>query len=122
MLNITGVLFKPVLNVTILEPIADPVQNITRGVLYNFSAFVNNTGFANATYACLTWDLPYGWEIVSGNKTNCFSTLGIGEIGWNNITVKANGSTAVGSHNIGANADCLQRIYGSASVSVNVVP
>jgi hypothetical protein len=50
----------------------DYPQKITRGEEFNVKSYVNNIGSSKAKNVVLNWQLPNGFEIVSGNLVeNC---------------------------------------------------
>ena len=85
---------NPILNVTIDYP-----AKITRGELVNVKANVTNTG-ADANNVVLTWQLPSGFEIISGKQETICGTLASGSSCISEISVSTSFSTKLGKNGI----------------------
>jgi uncharacterized repeat protein (TIGR01451 family) len=74
-------------------------EKITRGVEFSLKATASNDGNADAKNVVLKWQLPDGFEIVSGNpEENC--ELPPGSACSGEITVRAAYSTPLGKNDI----------------------
>jgi len=76
--------------------IQSTITNMTRTVPYDWAGLANNTNGADALNAVLEWLFPYGWTVIAGNKQTTDAVLTNGELLWNNATLQANASTALG--------------------------
>ena len=86
---------KPSLNITIESP-----SKITRGSTIIVKSVVTNTGSVEAKNVVLSWKLPSGFEIVSGNQTENCGNLELNNSCTSIISVQTSFSTVLGLNKI----------------------
>lgn len=85
---------EPEINVQIFSP-----EKITRGEVIEIKSTITNSG-AVIKDVLATWDLPFGFEIISGDKiTNC-GNLDNGETCELSISIESSISTSLGNNEI----------------------
>ncbi|MFC1754904.1 NEW3 domain-containing protein [Thermoproteota archaeon] len=115
-LRVTQV-FEPVLEVSIVIYDATAEQGDTGTLL---AVKVENTGTGSATNTLLNWSLPLDWTVSNGSLNKSISSLGIGEIFWNNISVDVPATAQIGTFNITAYSECDENKNDSDSKVVTV--
>ena len=95
-------------------------SSMIRGLDYNLSAFYNNTGDVQANQTTLNYTLPTGWTLLSGTLHRSDAFLAPSQIEYNNITVRASGSAALGPHTVRLDSGANDGRYDFISYSITV--
>ncbi len=82
---------EPVLEARIVSP-----DRITRGESFDISGIVGNSGTSEARNVRLTWEIPPGFELVSGETETLCMTLAPGSECSSNMTLSSSLSTEIG--------------------------
>lgn len=86
---------QPILDVRISSP-----DKTIRGEQFDISAVVSNAGNSDARNVRLTWEIPPGFEIVSGGDDSGCGTISPGSECVRNLTVSSSPSTGIGKNEI----------------------
>ena len=82
---------KAVLEARILSP-----EKITRGESFDISGIVGNLGTGEARNVRLAWEIPAGFDVVSGETETVCAALPPGSECSNNLTLSSSFSTEIG--------------------------
>ncbi|MFB6208338.1 MAG: LamG-like jellyroll fold domain-containing protein [Candidatus Nanohaloarchaea archaeon] len=79
------------------EPRAFP-EKVTRGTKFDLKGYLENLGSSTAYSVSLNWTIAQGWTNSSGTLYQFNSSIGPGEMWWNNITADISLSAGRGPH------------------------